>query len=70
MIGSLRYFDLFWVMTEGGPNHATELMATYMVKKAFQSFDMGYGSTIAAAMFIVIMVLALSVRFVTRQREG
>src|SRR5437773_6566250 len=43
LIGSLKYFDLIWVMTEGGPSHATELMATYMYKEAFSSFRMGYG---------------------------
>ena len=44
LIGSLKYFDLIWVMTEGGPVNSTELMATYMYKKAFQSFEMGYGA--------------------------
>ncbi len=32
MVGSLKYFDLIYVMTEGGPNGSTELMATYMYK--------------------------------------
>lgn len=64
VIGSLKYFDLVWVMTEGGPAHASELMATYMYKKAFMAFDMGYGSTVASALFIVVLlagILALGV---------
>ncbi len=59
LIGSLKYFDLIWVMTEGGPSHATELMATYMYKQAFASYRMGYGSTIASAMFAIVMIAAL-----------
>ncbi|TAH53611.1 MAG: sugar ABC transporter permease [Chloroflexota bacterium] len=60
LIGSLKYFDLIWVMTEGGPSRSTELMATYMYKEAFASFHMGYGSTIATAMFIIVMIVALT----------
>ena len=59
LIGSLKYFDLVWVMTEGGPNNASELMATYMYKKAFPSFEVGYGSTVAFAMFIFVMLVSL-----------
>lgn len=69
LIGSLKYFDLIWVMTEGGPNNASELMATYMYKKAFPSFEMGYGSAIASALFIIVMVIALSALFFSRRFE-
>jgi raffinose/stachyose/melibiose transport system permease protein len=69
LIGSLKYFDLIWVMTEGGPNHASELMATYMYKKAFPSFEVGYGSTIAVALFVVVMVISLVALQLTRRYE-
>ncbi len=59
LIGSLKYFDLIWNMTGGGPVGATELMATYMYKLSFQQFNMGYGSTVAAGMFILITAIAL-----------
>lgn len=58
IIGSLRYFDLVFVMTGGGPEHASELMATYMYRTVFNAFQLGYGSTIASAMFIVVTVVA------------
>lgn len=58
LIGSLKYFDLVYVMTGGGPSNATELMATYMYKQSFVTFNMGYGSTIAAGMFILITLFA------------
>lgn len=47
MVGSLKYFDLIYVMTGGGPGTSTELMATYMYKESFKNFNMGYGSAIA-----------------------
>ena len=59
LIGSLKYFDMIWNMTGGGPAGGTELMATYMYKLSFQQFNMGYGSCVAAGMFILITVIAL-----------
>jgi raffinose/stachyose/melibiose transport system permease protein len=61
LTGSLKYFGLIYVMTEGGPNHATELLATYMYKQAFTSFSMGYGSTVAVFMFLISFVLTVLV---------
>ena len=46
MVGSLKYFDLIYVMTGGGPGTSTELMATYMYKQSFKNFNMGYGSAV------------------------
>jgi multiple sugar transport system permease protein/raffinose/stachyose/melibiose transport system permease protein len=43
------------VLTEGGPNHASELMPTYMFKEAFQLQSFGYGATIS----VVLLVLAI-----------
>lgn len=59
LIGSLKYFDMIWNMTQGGPAGGTELMATYMYKLSFQQFNMGYGSAVAAGMFILITLIAL-----------
>jgi raffinose/stachyose/melibiose transport system permease protein len=59
IIGSLKYFDLIFVMTGGGPGVSTELMATYMYKTSFVRYNMGYGATIASGMFILITLVAL-----------
>ena len=59
MVGSLKYFDLIYVMTGGGPGTSTELMATYMYKQSFSVFNMGYGSAVAGGMFILITLVSL-----------
>lgn len=71
MVGSLKYFDLIYVMTGGGPGSASELMATYMYKNAFASQRMGYGSTIATGMFIIITIISLfTIKILNREEEA
>lgn len=69
IIGSLRYFDLIYVMTSGGPDGASEVMATYMYRTVFSSFQLGYGSTIASAMFLVVALIATVGMRLTRRFE-
>lgn len=69
MVGSLKYFDLIYVMTNGGPGRSTELMATYMYKYSFSEYNMGYGSTVAAGMFILISAIALFTMKVINGKE-
>jgi raffinose/stachyose/melibiose transport system permease protein len=51
VIGSLKIFDLIYVLTNGGPAHASEVPSTLMVKTIFLSYRYGYGS--AMAVFII-----------------
>jgi raffinose/stachyose/melibiose transport system permease protein len=67
LIGSLRYFDLIYVLTGGGPSGSTELMATYMYKQAFASFNFGYGSTVAVALILVVLAISGIVLTLTRR---
>ena len=69
LIGSLKYFDLIYVMTGGGPGTATELMATYMYKMSFKTFKMGYGSAVAAGMFILVTAIALLIQRLLNTRK-
>ncbi|QBI20612.1 sugar ABC transporter permease [Egibacter rhizosphaerae] len=69
VIGSLKYFDLIYIMTGGGPGRATEVLATYMYGQAFTRGNMGYGSAIAVVLFVLAMVATLLVLHQTRQVE-
>ncbi len=64
LVGSLKSFDLFYVMTRGGPGSATELMGTYMYKQGFTYFKMGYASSVAFSMFFLTVISMVIVRFV------
>lgn len=67
---SIKRFDEIYIMTMGGPVHASELLATYMYKKAFLSFDMGYASTIAFFLFLLTLALVVIQLQSTRSREA
>ncbi len=69
IVGSLKYFPLIWTMTGGGPGHATELMATYMYRQAFSSYKMGYGSTVAVAMFLLAAIIVGGLLYFTGGRK-
>jgi raffinose/stachyose/melibiose transport system permease protein len=70
IIGALKYFDLVFVMTGGGPGVSTELMATLMYKTSFVKFNMGYGATVACGMFLLItMVALLTIATLNKKRD-
>lgn len=59
VINSLKYFDLIYIMTGGGPNNSSEVIASYMMKNAFKLMDYGYGSAISTFLLLFGLVLAL-----------
>lgn len=59
--GSLRSFDISYLLTGGGPGNSSELVASYMYKQAFSSMKYGYGSAIA--IFIVVECLIIAMLF-------
>ncbi len=59
IIGSLQIFDLVWAMGRGDPVNGAETMVTYLYKFGFQRFNMGYGSTVAVAIFVICLVFSV-----------
>jgi raffinose/stachyose/melibiose transport system permease protein len=62
VVGSLVFFDLIFVLTEGGPGDATRVLALLMYKQGFQANLMGPASAIAVILVLVGLVLALLLR--------
>ena len=58
-IDALRVFDLVYVMTQGGPADATNVLSFYGYKKIFAEGMIGYGSAIAVGVFLLSLTLSL-----------
>lgn len=69
IVGSLKYFDLIWVMTGGGPSGASEVMASYMYKLAFNNYDFGYGSAVGFLLLIITLIVTVLVRKLTATED-
>lgn len=50
-------FDFIWVMTEGGPNYATETLPIMIYRYSMKKFDVGAASALSTMMFTVMVVL-------------
>ena len=59
IIASFTSFDLIYVMTGGGPGHATELLITYVYKAAFKLTQFDYAGALTVVMFSLFVFLAL-----------
>jgi len=68
----MKQFALVYVMTRGGPMGATETVATYLIKRAFnwQTIDLGYPSAMAVLWFAIILGLTLIFGRLLHSRES
>jgi raffinose/stachyose/melibiose transport system permease protein len=62
VVGSLTFFDLIYVLTNGGPGDSTRVLALQMYQKGFQANLMGPASAIAVILVLVGVVLAQLLR--------
>ena len=67
--GSLKSFDLIYVLTKGGPYHATEVPSTLMISMLFERNRYGMGSTIAVLMISLCFAFAILISAAFKERE-
>jgi raffinose/stachyose/melibiose transport system permease protein len=67
--GSLKYFDIVQSMTKGGPDHASEVMATYMYYTGFRTLKFGYASAIGIILLILCVFVIKIVDLVFRKQD-
>jgi len=58
VVGSFQIFDTVAVTTKGGPVNATRVIYYYIYQQAFERFDLGYASALAAVLVVLLSALA------------
>jgi len=58
-IGSLKFFDLVYNMTQGGPNHRTDVLATHLYNEGFQYFKYGYANAIGVVLLLMCLIVTV-----------
>lgn len=65
---AIRYFDIIWITTNGGPANATKIVPVRLYETAFRFFDFGYAAVIGLAMLLASIVVArMFVRMLDRK---
>ena len=57
-IEAMRFFDLIWVTTQGGPGYATEVLTTHVYKTFFLVGDFGYASVLSVVLLVIVLSLS------------
>ncbi|MBQ1681088.1 MULTISPECIES: carbohydrate ABC transporter permease [Agathobacter] len=68
-IGSLKFFDLIFNMTEGGPNHKTEVLATHLYQQGFKYFKYGYASAIGVLLLVLCLIVTAFINKVVKTEQ-
>ena len=67
--GSLKSFDLIYVLTNGGPSHVTEVPSTLMISMLFLRNRYGMGSAIAVMLILLCFFFALVINAVFKEEK-
>ena len=59
LINGFQVFTQPFIMTKGGPGDASRTVVMYIFEQGFRFFNMGYASTIAIVLFVIIAILTL-----------
>lgn len=70
VVGSLKTFAIFFIMTGGGSGISTDILGTYMYRQAFINFNMGYSSAIAAVMFLIALISVIIIQGLDYRRRN
>ncbi len=68
IIGSFQVFAAPYIMTAGGPGKSTTFYTLYLYQRAFEDFRMGYASSMAWFLFLVILGLTLLAVKISRKK--
>ena len=67
--GSLKSFDLIYVLTNGGPLHSTEVPTTLLISLLIKRNRYGMGSAIAVLLIVLCFAFALIINLVFKEED-
>ncbi len=66
---AIQVFDVIYVMTQGGPAHASYSLVYMLYDQGFRYFDYGYAAAIGVALFVMTLIVALIQRLVIGKQK-
>jgi raffinose/stachyose/melibiose transport system permease protein len=67
IIASLLVFDYVYIITQGGPAGATEMVGTLLYQRAFELFEAGYAAAMGVTMTLLSLAIMLGYRYLQRR---
>jgi len=58
-VWNFQKFEIIWLTTKGGPINSTMTLPVWIYSQGFQSFNIGYASSMAILMFIIAVIFAI-----------
>lgn len=69
LIAAMKVYDVVKGLTDGGPNNATQVLASYMYSQVFQYNNIGYGTAIAIFMVLMMLIVIIPYMSFTAKKE-
>ena len=69
-IGTLKTFELPFILTKGGPDGATRMLSIEIIDNLFGQYKFGFASALSIIMLIIVLVVAFIQNKVLRDREN
>lgn len=66
IIGALKTFDIPYLITTGGPNHATEFLGTYIYRQGIRQSHLGYAAALSVTLLVLAIVGALATNYANK----
>jgi ABC-type sugar transport system permease subunit len=70
VLASLKVFDQFYLITNGGPQHSTRPVLQYVYESGFTHYRTGYASAVSYVFFAAILLFTLAHFSIQRRRAG
>jgi multiple sugar transport system permease protein len=58
-IGCFKVFELVWLMTQGGPGRASNVLVLHIYRSAFVDYRFGYASAVAFVLFLIVLCVTI-----------